>query len=32
MKVQEELLLQAFNVWKGDLEQIDDVCVIGARL
>lgn len=32
MKVQEELLLQAFNVWKGNLEQIDDVCIIGVKV
>lgn len=32
MPEQEELLLQAFNVWKGNLEQIDDVCIIGIRV
>ena len=21
-----------FNKWKGDLEQIDDVCVMGVRI
>jgi ligand-binding sensor domain-containing protein/serine phosphatase RsbU (regulator of sigma subunit) len=29
---QEEILLQAFQRWKGDLEQIDDVLVIGFRI
>ncbi len=28
---QKKLLLEAFNDWKGNLEQIDDVCVIGVR-
>ncbi len=28
---QSNLMLEEFNVWKGDLEQIDDVCVIGVR-
>lgn len=32
MADQEKLLLQAFNVWKGNLEQIDDVCLIGVRV
>lgn len=25
-------LISAFNSWKGELEQVDDVCVIGIRL
>lgn len=25
-------LEDAFHEWKGDLEQIDDVCVIGVRI
>jgi serine phosphatase RsbU (regulator of sigma subunit)/tetratricopeptide (TPR) repeat protein len=29
---QRELLSQDFNNWKGDLSQIDDVCVIGLRI
>lgn len=29
---QRELLLQHFNSWKGELEQIDDVLVIGIRV
>lgn len=28
---QSKLMADEFNVWKGDLEQIDDVCVIGVR-
>lgn len=29
---QKEILEEKFNTWKGDLEQIDDVCIIGIRL
>ena len=29
---QKELLQQNFETWKGNLEQIDDVCVIGVRI
>ncbi len=32
MQHQKQLLHEAFNVWKGSLEQIDDVCVIGVRV
>jgi serine phosphatase RsbU (regulator of sigma subunit) len=32
MATQSEILEQRFNEWRGDLEQIDDVCVIGVRL
>lgn len=32
METQHELLNQEFNKWKGNLEQIDDVCVLGIRL
>ena len=32
MAVQFELLNHAFESWKGNLEQIDDVCVIGVRI
>lgn len=32
MEKQKELIDQAFENWKGDLEQIDDVCVIGVRV
>ena len=29
---QKELLNEEFETWKGDLEQIDDVCFIGVRI
>lgn len=32
MEEQQLLIDYAFNQWKGDLEQIDDVCIIGVRL
>jgi len=32
MLTQKEILVSAFYEWKGDLEQIDDVCVIGVRV
>ena len=32
MEKQKQLLESSFNEWKGDLEQIDDVCVIGVRV
>ncbi len=32
MQEQCNLLEHAFNVWKGNLEQVDDVCVIGLKL
>ncbi len=32
MDRQKELIEQAFEQWKGDLEQLDDVCVIGVRV
>lgn len=32
MTDQQEKLMQNFNEWKGDIEQIDDVCVIGVRI
>lgn len=32
MSEQKELLQNFFNTWKGDLEQIDDVCVFGLRV
>ena len=32
MDEQHSILLQAFEDWRGDLEQIDDVCVIGVRI
>ncbi len=32
MKKQKLLLEETFENWKGDIEQIDDVCVIGIRV
>ncbi len=32
MQAQRELLNQEFESWRGDIEQIDDVCVIGVRV
>ncbi len=32
MQEQHEAIKDTFNSWKGDLEQIDDVCVIGVRV
>ncbi|MCB9224992.1 MAG: two-component regulator propeller domain-containing protein [Crocinitomicaceae bacterium] len=32
MKDQERKLREHFNQWKGDLEQLDDVCIIGVRV
>ena len=32
MSRQKEHLNQFFGSWKGDLEQVDDVCVIGVRI
>jgi serine phosphatase RsbU (regulator of sigma subunit) len=32
MQEQKELLNQTFETWQGDLEQLDDVCVIGVRV
>jgi serine phosphatase RsbU (regulator of sigma subunit)/Tfp pilus assembly protein PilF len=32
MASQKNVLLEAFENWKGDLEQIDDVCMIGVRV
>ena len=32
MMVQRELIDEVFENWRGDLEQIDDVCVIGVRI
>jgi transcriptional regulator with GAF, ATPase, and Fis domain len=32
MKIQKELLDFVFEEWRGDLEQIDDVCVIGLKV
>ena len=32
MEKQKELIAQNFDLWKGNYEQIDDVCVIGVRV
>ncbi len=32
VKAQKDKLLSSFNEWKGELEQLDDVCVIGIKL
>jgi serine phosphatase RsbU (regulator of sigma subunit) len=32
MRKQEEELLKKFSEWKGNLEQVDDVCIIGIRV
>ena len=32
MKEQKELLDKAFESWRGDLEQIDDVVVLGVKI
>lgn len=32
MKTQLEFLHNTFENWKGDLEQVDDVCIIGVRI
>lgn len=32
MKIQKEILDFMFEEWRGDLEQIDDVCVIGLKV
>jgi serine phosphatase RsbU (regulator of sigma subunit) len=32
MNEQSELLIEEFNNWKGNLEQVDDVLVIGVRV
>ena len=32
MEEQNTLIDETFETWKGDLEQIDDVCVIGVRV
>jgi serine phosphatase RsbU (regulator of sigma subunit)/Tfp pilus assembly protein PilF len=32
MQEQKEKIATALNSWKGDLEQVDDICVIGVRV
>ena len=30
--LQKELILQEFYTWKGNLEQVDDICILGIRI
>jgi serine phosphatase RsbU (regulator of sigma subunit)/HAMP domain-containing protein len=32
MDVQRDILEERFNTWKGSLDQLDDICVIGIRV
>jgi hypothetical protein len=32
MEKQKQILTDSLNTWKGDLEQVDDVCIIGIKL
>ncbi|PHR43165.1 MAG: hypothetical protein COA32_16760 [Fluviicola sp.] len=32
METQKQLIQRAFEEWKGSLDQVDDVCIIGIRL
>ncbi len=32
MKEQKEILTSRLNQWKGDLDQIDDICLVGIRI
>ena len=32
MEEQHKILIDAFENWRGDLEQVDDVCIIGVRI
>jgi len=32
MKIQKQQIEGTYNKWKGDLDQVDDVCVIGIRV
>jgi serine phosphatase RsbU (regulator of sigma subunit) len=32
MKEQHQFLFESFETWRGDLEQVDDVCLIGIRI
>ncbi len=32
MNEQRQQLYKEFNVWKGDLEQVDDICVLGIKI
>ena len=32
MKKQKEIIEEAFEAWKGNYEQVDDVCIIGVKI
>jgi serine phosphatase RsbU (regulator of sigma subunit) len=32
MEEQQQIITETFNTWKGETEQVDDVCVIGVRV
>jgi len=32
MSEQKEILNKTIDDWKGDLEQVDDICIIGVRV
>ncbi|MBK7129715.1 MAG: SpoIIE family protein phosphatase [Crocinitomicaceae bacterium] len=32
MKEQQEMIISLFDTWKGDFEQVDDICVMGVRV
>ncbi len=32
MSEQHQKIEKTFETWKGDLEQVDDVCVIGIKI
>ena len=32
MKEQHTILSESFNTWKGNLDQVDDVCIIGIQV
>jgi len=32
MKEQHDKIDEAFNLWKGELEQVDDICMIGVKI
>ena len=32
MEIQKKTIIDTFNAWKGNLEQVDDVCMIGMGM
>lgn len=32
MSIQKRMLLEALNTWKGEFEQVDDICIIGVQI